>query len=364
MHYQDERNHGCRISDAWTYRGLKTAVMENEILRISVLADKGADIFELVYKPTDTDFMWRTPWSVRNQALWTPSTGWGEGIFHDLYIGGWNTIAPTGGFPQDYMGAEIGQHNETNLMPWDAQILEDSPARVSARFSVRAVRTPFWVEKTLTLERDSPILTVEDTLINEAEEPAPAQWGQHIALGAPFLTDRCILDIPDADFIVPEAEGDELPTGNRLKAGQIGKWPEAQALDGSAVDLRRFPPKSERMVDYLSFKNLRGGWYAVTNPERGIGIGIAWDKAVFEYLWYWQVFGGHSGYPWYRRTYNVGLEPFTSLPSGIPEPGDEKSTSLIFQPGEARSSTVRAVVYEGSKGVEEIASDGAVRLRS
>ena len=98
-------------------------VMENELLRISLIADKGADMFELVHKPSDTDFMWRTPWSVRNQSLWVPSTGWGEGIFHDLYIGGWNTIAPTGGFEQDYMGAEIGQHNETNMMPWDAQIV-------------------------------------------------------------------------------------------------------------------------------------------------------------------------------------------------------------------------------------------------
>ena len=69
MHYQDERTHGCRISDAWTYRGLKTVVMENELLRISLIADKGADMFELVHKPSDTDFMWRTPWSVRNQAL-------------------------------------------------------------------------------------------------------------------------------------------------------------------------------------------------------------------------------------------------------------------------------------------------------
>lgn len=363
MHYQDERNHGCRISDAWTYRGLKTVVMENQILRLTIIADKGADVFEMVHKPTDTDFMWRTPWSVRNQALWVPSTGWGEGIFHDLYIGGWNTIAPTGGFPQNYMGAEIGQHNETNLMPWDVQIVEDSPQRVTARFSVRAVRTPFWVEKTITLESESPVVTVQDTLINEAEEPAPAQWGQHIALGEPFLDHACILDFAGGDFIVPAADGDETPAGSRLAPGQIGAWPNAQGADGSEVDLRTFPPKSDRLVDYLSFNNLLDGWYAVTNPERGLGIAVVWDKEVFKYLWYWQVFGGHSGYPWYKRTYNVGLEPFTSLPSGIPEPGSQESTSMMFQPGERRTSTVRAVIYEGAKGVTSISSDGRVDLR-
>ena len=362
MHYQDERTYGCRISDSWTYRGLKMVVMENELLRVSIVADKGADIFELVHKPSDTDFMWRTPWSIRDQSLWVPSTGWGEGIFHDLYIGGWNTIAPTGGSPQDYMGAEIGQHNETNLMPWDAQIVEDSPERVSAKFWVRAVRTPFFVEKVVTLESGSPILTVTDTLTNEAEEPAPAQWGQHVALGAPFLTPNCVLDLPSAKFIVPDS-GDDLPAGSRLKPGRRGEWPTAEGADGDEVDLRRFPAKEDRLVDYLSFCELSAGWYAVTNPDHGIGFGLTWDTSVFRYLWYWQVFGGHSGYPWYKRTYNVGLEPFTSMPSGIPEPGSDESTSLTFEPGETRSSTVRAVVYQSTEGVDSISDTAIVSTR-
>ena len=56
MHYQEERNFGCRVSDSWMYRGLKTVVMENELIRIVILADKGADIYQFVYKKTDTDF--------------------------------------------------------------------------------------------------------------------------------------------------------------------------------------------------------------------------------------------------------------------------------------------------------------------
>ena len=64
MHYQSERNHGCRISDAWTYRGLKTVVMENELIRVVILADKGANIYWFVHKASDTDFLWRSPWGV------------------------------------------------------------------------------------------------------------------------------------------------------------------------------------------------------------------------------------------------------------------------------------------------------------
>ena len=75
MHYQDERNHGCRVSDAWSYRGLKTAVLENELLRIVILIDKGADIYQFVHKPTDVDFLWRSPWGVRDPSKFLPTTG-------------------------------------------------------------------------------------------------------------------------------------------------------------------------------------------------------------------------------------------------------------------------------------------------
>jgi hypothetical protein len=361
VHYQNERTSGCRISDAWTYRGLKTVVLENELLRVSVLADKGADIFELVHKPSDTDFMWRTPWSVRDTSKWVPSTGWGDGVWHDAYVGGWQTIAPTGGPPQQYAGADIGQHTEATLMPWDAQVTEDSPERVSAKFWVRTVRTPFWIEKTITLESGSAVLTVEDSLTNEAEEPAEAEWGQHVALGEPFLTPNCILDLPDADHFAPS---EAIESGNaRIKPGTSGKWPHAEGASGSAVDLRRFPAKSERLADYMVFKNMKDGWYSVTNPDRGVGIGLVWPTKTFKYLWYWQVFGGGKGYPWYGRAYNVGLEPFTSLSAGIPEPGSSVRTAEIFKAGETRKATVKAVVFESSSGVAAIDDKGNVKTR-
>ena len=32
MHYQNERNYGCRVSDDWEYRGNKVAIIENELI--------------------------------------------------------------------------------------------------------------------------------------------------------------------------------------------------------------------------------------------------------------------------------------------------------------------------------------------
>ena len=107
MHYQKERNHGCRVSDSWMYRGLKTVVMENELIRIVILADKGADIYQFVYKKTDTDFLWRSPWGVRDPSAFIPTTGDGVGMWMDTYEGGWQTVLPGGGFPSVYGEADM-----------------------------------------------------------------------------------------------------------------------------------------------------------------------------------------------------------------------------------------------------------------
>jgi len=206
MHYQLERTYGCRISDAWTYRGLKTAILENELLRIVVLIDKGADIYQFVHKPTDVDFLWRSPWGVRDPSKFLPTTGSPVGIWMDTYEGGWQTVLPAGGYAGNYKGADLGLHAEVNNMPWDCVITEDTPERVSMRCWVRTARLPFFFEKTLTLTSGSAALDIQETLVNEGEEPAHCVWGQHIALGAPFLSEDCVIDLPGGKLITLEIE--------------------------------------------------------------------------------------------------------------------------------------------------------------
>lgn len=48
--YQHERNYKCRIREI-IYKGLRTVTLENELIKVTVLADKGTDIIEFLYKP-------------------------------------------------------------------------------------------------------------------------------------------------------------------------------------------------------------------------------------------------------------------------------------------------------------------------
>jgi len=65
------RNHGCRITDELVYKGMRTIILENELIRVGILIDKGTDIFEFLYKPTDTDFLLRSPIGLSNRNNFT-----------------------------------------------------------------------------------------------------------------------------------------------------------------------------------------------------------------------------------------------------------------------------------------------------
>jgi len=47
----------------------------------------------------------------------------------------------------------------------------------------------------------------------------------------------------------------------------------------------------------------------------------------------------------------------------MPEPDSDQGTSMIFAPGETKSATVRAVVYESATGVSYITPEGNVTVR-
>jgi hypothetical protein len=91
----------------------------------------------------------------------------------------------------------------------------------------------------------------------------------------------------------------------------------------------------------------------------GVGFGMAWDNDLFKYLWMWQVYGGHDDYPWYGRTYNCALEPFTGFPpSGVVNAIDN-GTALFLKPESTIETELTAVAYEG-EGVKRVTRQGEV----
>lgn len=357
MSYPRERNYGCRISDAYTYKGLKTIIMENETLRVTILVDKGTDIFEFLYKPEDIDFMWHLPAGVWEPSKYIPSSAQSSGFFMDYYEGCWQEILPNGGDACVYKGAELGQHGEVSLIPWNYQILEDRPEKVSVKFWVRTPRCPFYLEKVLSLESNKAILSIEEAVENEAEEEMELMWGHHPAIGPPFLDENCIIDTPAKRVLIHTPK---YHPNSRLREGKEFDWPEVVGRKGEKIDLSKIPSPSLRVADLCYLKELEEGWYALTNTKKGVGFGLVFDQEVFPYIWYWQEFKGGFSYPWWGKTYNIALEPWSSYPaSGIPE-AIKSSTQIRLKPKEKKRAWLKAVVYSNIKRVKRISPEGKV----
>lgn len=307
------RNYGCRITKDMVINGLKAVVMENEKLRLTILVDKGTDIYELLYKPKDVDFMWRSPNALTDPAVFGQYTQDSLCNYLDLYCGGWQEILPNGGPSCYYKGAQLGMHGEVVNVPWSYEVLEDSPEYISVKFTVRTRRTPFVLEKTISLESDESVLYFDEVLENEGEESMDLMWGQHPTLGEPFLDESCVIETSARSFIIDGPEKDF--ESQRLDAGQKFNWPFGQASDGSKVDLSLVPAKESKTADMVYLTDFEGdAYYEVINKRRKLSFGMRWDKELFPYVWMWQVCKGAEGYPWYGRTYNMALEPWTSYP--------------------------------------------------
>jgi len=359
--YFSPRNAGCRVTEV-QLRGLTTLFLENDVVRVGVLVDKGTDIFQFVHKPTDTDFMVQSPTGIRDPRVFVPTRPSAtQGAFLDYWEGGWPEMFPNAGYICTYKGADLGLHGDVSLMPWDWQVVADTADTVSVAFSVRAYRLPLRLEKSLTLRRGSGALVVRERVTNEGGETVDFSWGHHPTLGGEFLSADCVLDVPAAELVLPDWQVDPA---SRLVRGGTGRWPHAPGVDGSTVDLSRVAPAATGSHDLAFLRGFTEGWYALTNQARGVGFGMRWDPGVFKWLWFWQVWGGGTGWPWFRSWYCCGIEPSSSFPpSGLTDQiarGDQ----LTLEPGAALETELLAVAYAGSERVSRIAPDGKVERRA
>jgi hypothetical protein len=352
--YTFGRKQGCRMSLDYIYKGMRVAFLENELIRVGILLDKGADVFEFTYKPLDLDFLWQSPIEMRKPFVATSALP--EGAFHDYFYGGWQEVLPSAGWASEpYMGTFQGLHGEVSLLPFEAFVVEDTPESVSLRTRVRTYRSPLMLERTMSLKRDNPALFIHERLVNESEGEFAIMWGHHPSLGTPFLDEHCEVKTPAKKVAIHTFH----PNGLWEPGGDYDYPMVPNRRTGQKEDITRVRSKDTKSVDVVFFKELDEGWYIVNNTQKEVGFGMAWDAKLFRYLWMWQVYGGHNDYPWYGRTYNVALEPFTSFPpAGVPN-AIQNGSALIMQPNQVIETDLVAAAIQGNSA-SKVNRDGSI----
>jgi hypothetical protein len=273
----------------------------------------------------------------------------------DYYEGGWQELFPNCGALSTHQGADVGQHGEVLVLPWNYLVTVDTPEEVEVRFDVRTVRTPFHLTKTVRLRRNESVLRIAERVVNEGGHAIDFTWGHHPAFGWPFIDDSCRVDLPGCRI---RTYDDYSPDTSRLAASQDCAWPLAEGRDGKRVDLSRIPGPEVAAQDMVFLEGISDGWYAVTNVGRRVGFALRYPADVFKVLWYWQVYRAGEGYPWWGATYNVALEPCSSLP--VLAAAVRRGDALRLGAGEAMEIELMAIAYEGLERVAAVGADGGV----
>ncbi len=352
---------GPCLASGLTLAGSLAAVrIENETLSATVLVGKGADIYELTYKPRGIDVLWKTPWGLKDPARSAPTSHDSLTAWLSYYPGGWQGIFPNGGTACQYQGVELGYHGEASLLPWDYDIVETGGAAAEVRCSVRLFHSPFRLERTLRVEAGRPVLTVRERITNEGGMPLDFMWGHHPAYGAPFLSGACHIDVGATTLCA-----DDLIAGpsSPLEPGGCFAWPRGER-NGRETDLSHVPEDGDVRSAMAYLRDFEAGWYGITNREAGFGVGLVWPKEVFPYAWFWQEMHASAGFPWYGGVYVMAIEPFTSYPGqGLLNVMAKTGTQRTLAAGESARVEFRAVFYEAQDGIERIEPDGRVIIR-
>lgn len=323
--------------------GLRVMYLENNLLKIGILIDRGSDIFEFRYKPKDIDFLLRLPKGIRNPQTHFSQIRNTKSQFEDYYYGGWQVCLPNS--PAfNYRGAELGQHGEVSLIPWEVKIIEKSSECVSIMCSAQPLRVPIKIERTFTITKNSPDLIIEETVTNAGKTHLDIMWGQHIAFGLPFLEEGVTINT-NAKTMKTEPS---MPEHHRFKRGEVYDWPIAKSKDGTRDDASVISARGKEQYSDLCY--LEGynatAFYAIRNQKRNVGFALQWDGELFKDLWLWQERNATKDFPWWGDCYTVALEPWTSPWTNEPNEAIRNNEWLRIEEGSSIKTMFTASAFE------------------
>ncbi len=139
-----------RFSAEAGIHGLRAIELENDWLRLSILPEVGAKIYDLVWKPTGRNFLWHNP---RIAPRPYPI----EANFDNYWCGGWDE-----GFPTcdecDFRGEHYPNLGELRSLSWTVESVGREGDDVSATLSAFGPISPVRATKTVTLPTGQPLV--------------------------------------------------------------------------------------------------------------------------------------------------------------------------------------------------------------
>jgi hypothetical protein len=273
-------------------RGIFTVILENDLLRLTVLPELGGKLWSIVYKPKEREMLWHHP-QLKPQPV-SPGAP-----YDDLFCGGWDELFPSDA-PVTIDGFTLPDHGEWWSIPWSWRV-DETPETLTLTLEARGFATPHRARRTISLRQGSATITLGTWIHNIGDRPIPYLWRHHpsfpVAPGAR-------IDLPPVRVMV-----DAELTPHIADASFI--WPHARAVSGETTDLSHLPAADSGQTWMLYATELPVGWCAVTYPEEGIGIGLAFEAALIDTITLFATFGG------WRDLATILPEPGVGYPADL-----------------------------------------------
>jgi galactose mutarotase-like enzyme len=311
--------------------------LEHEYLRVEIVPDRGAEIRFLGDPRRDENVLatWDAPAQARPAITRTIPAS--EADWLARYRGGWQETFPNAGDGCDIQGIPLPFHGELSSEPWELTGWSETTAELTAvsRLSLR-------IERRMRLVAGSPVLQIEETVVNEGQTTMPFIWGHHPAFEA--LPDMHV-DLPDGP-VVADGEG-----------GQTENWP----AHGHAM-WSRIPAAGVTRTSLHYLPERRAAWSALRHPASGRGVALSWDPTAFPHVWLWQQVEG-AAWPWPGRARIVATEPHSAWPRDGLSRAQERGRHHQLAPGERRTAWLTTCLFGATRRrVRGVGRDGSIQL--
>lgn len=279
-----------------TYRLL---VLSNDYLTVTLLPELGGRVYELIFKPTAHNELYRNP--VVKPAPWgPPEQGWW------LAVGGMEW-----GFPTDEHGYEWG-------LPWRYQVLKGA-AGVTVTLRDSDVVTRPVISVTLHLPNDRAALVVRPQIVNPTTSDVTVKYWTNAML-APGAANAPSADLrflfPGEQVTVHSAGDPTLPP-----PGELMDWPVHGERDYSRLG------NWDRWLGFFEAPQAHGPFAGVYDTAAGEGVvrvypadlargskgfALGWSDPLPSYLWtddgsaYVELHGGLEPTFWDTATLSSG----------------------------------------------------------
>lgn len=275
--------------------------LTSEQCRVAVVPELGAKILSLCNLRTHREWMWRPPGALR---LWKNSEG--ESFLNSTFVGADEclpTIAPCA-----WSGRTVPDHGEVWSIPWTLD--SDALSKNIIRTTVSLPRSPFFFERSLTINQNKVLLDYRLTNIGSSSEPW--LWALH-----PLLKfepgDRLELPSRVCELQVYAAQEPDFPRGKLLK------WPGPS--DG--INIPELVLAGENSYLKCFAHPLQEGWARIVNARTNDSLSFRWDLSRNPCLGIWLTRGGFQGW------HHPAIEPTNAATDSLAEAAKENDLPTL-----------------------------------